>query len=54
MRLTAGKAVSSIPTAARERLELARRCDHPSVETFDAAMHTARATARRWFDRLIV
>jgi len=54
MRLTAGKAVSSIPTDARERLELARRCDHASVETFDAAMHTARATARRWFDRLIV
>ena len=54
MRLTAGKAVSSIPTDAAARGELARRCHHASLQSFDAAMHAARETARRWFDRLIV
>jgi len=54
MRLTAGKAVSSIPTEPAARLELARRCHHAEVAGFDAAMHGAREAARRWFDRLIV
>jgi glutamate-ammonia-ligase adenylyltransferase len=53
MRLTAGKAVSSIPTDPAARLELARRCNHTSLADFDAAMHQARETGRRWFEELV-
>nr|MBA3686206.1 hypothetical protein [Planctomycetota bacterium] len=54
MRLAAGKAISSIPTSAGERSELARRCQFASLADFDLALHDARQTGRRWFERLVV
>jgi glutamate-ammonia-ligase adenylyltransferase len=53
-RLSAGKAVSSIPTDAVSRLELAKRCKKPDLASFDLEMHDARQNARKWFDRLVV
>jgi glutamate-ammonia-ligase adenylyltransferase len=53
MRLSAGKAVSSIPTDRPARTELARRCDFSSMEAMDEQLHLARETARGWFERLI-
>jgi hypothetical protein len=53
MRLTAGKAVSSLPTDPRHREQLARRCGFARLEDLDLALHLARESARRWFDRLI-
>ena len=53
MRLSAGKAVSSLPTEIPQRTHLARRCDFPDLDTFNLALHVARETGRMWFDRLI-
>jgi glutamate-ammonia-ligase adenylyltransferase len=53
MRLAAGKAVSSLPQEREVRTHLARRCDYPDLAAFDLALHLARETGRRWFDRLI-
>lgn len=53
-RLSAGKAISSIPTDPVARLELAKRCSQPDLTCFDLEMHTARKHARAWFERLIV
>jgi [glutamine synthetase] adenylyltransferase / [glutamine synthetase]-adenylyl-L-tyrosine phosphorylase len=54
MRLTAGKAVSSIPQGAIERSELARRCQFADLVSFDLALHLSRESARKWFERLVV
>jgi [glutamine synthetase] adenylyltransferase / [glutamine synthetase]-adenylyl-L-tyrosine phosphorylase len=53
MRLTAGKAISSIPQGNEQRLELARRCTFTSLSEFDMALHLARERARYWFDQLV-
>jgi [glutamine synthetase] adenylyltransferase / [glutamine synthetase]-adenylyl-L-tyrosine phosphorylase len=53
-RLATGRAVSALPTTPAERLGIARRCGHDSVQAFDAALQEARQVARAWFDRLIV
>jgi [glutamine synthetase] adenylyltransferase / [glutamine synthetase]-adenylyl-L-tyrosine phosphorylase len=53
-RLSAGKAVSSIPTDLGARVELAKRCNKNDVASFDLEMHDARQNARKWFERLIV
>jgi glutamate-ammonia-ligase adenylyltransferase len=53
MRLTAGKAVSSIPQKTEERGELARRCGFLTLQEFDLALHLARESARRWFNHLV-
>ncbi len=52
-RLSAGKAVSSIPTDPEGRLALARRCQKDGIASFDLDMHHARARARHWFDILL-
>jgi glutamate-ammonia-ligase adenylyltransferase len=54
MRLSAGKAVSSLPTARAPRMHMARRCNYADLESFDLALHLARENARAWFNRLIV
>lgn len=53
LRLSAGQAVSTVPTASEPRTELARRCGYPDLASFDLDLHDARITARRWFERLI-
>jgi glutamate-ammonia-ligase adenylyltransferase len=53
MRLSAGRAVSALPTTVVERTELARRCGFADLPAFNAAVEGARTTARRWFGRLI-
>jgi glutamate-ammonia-ligase adenylyltransferase len=53
MRLAAGKAISSLPTARDARTHLAKRCNYPDLASFDLALHLARESGRRWFDRLI-
>ena len=53
MRLSAGRAISTLPTTNAERIELARRCDFATLDAFNAAVAHARATARRWFVALI-
>ncbi len=53
MRLTAGKAVSSLPTEPGARERLARRCGFSAVTELDLALHLARESGRRWFDRLV-
>ena len=53
MRLSAGKAISSLPTEIPRRTHLARRCDYPDLAAFNLALHVARETGRRWFDGLI-
>jgi glutamate-ammonia-ligase adenylyltransferase len=53
MRLSEGKAISSLPTEIPRRTHLARRCDFPDLEAFNLALHVARETGRHWFDRLI-
>ncbi|MBA2481289.1 MAG: bifunctional [glutamate--ammonia ligase]-adenylyl-L-tyrosine phosphorylase/[glutamate--ammonia-ligase] adenylyltransferase [Planctomycetes bacterium] len=53
MRLSAGKAVSSIPTERGPRDELAKRCDFRGIDALDAELHHLRETARRWFEQLI-
>lgn len=52
-RLSAGKAVSSIPTDPEGRLALARRCGNADIASFNLAMHHARAQARAWFETLL-
>jgi glutamate-ammonia-ligase adenylyltransferase len=54
MRLSAGNAVSSLPTEPEPRARMARRCSYPDLGAFDLALHLARENARRWFSRLIV
>ncbi len=54
MRLWSGKAISSIPTDAPARYELARRCGYADIAAMDLELHLAREQARTWFDRLIV
>ncbi len=53
MRLAAGKAISSLPTDREARMHLAKRCNYPDLAAFDLALHLARETGRRWFDRLV-
>jgi glutamate-ammonia-ligase adenylyltransferase len=53
MRLAAGKAISSLPTDKEPRTHLAKRCNYPDLAAFDLALHLARETGRRWFDRLV-
>ncbi|HEX3133220.1 MAG TPA: hypothetical protein VHX44_06505 [Planctomycetota bacterium] len=53
MRLAAGKAISSLPTDREARTHLAKRCNYPDLAAFDLALHLARETGRRWFDRLV-
>jgi [glutamine synthetase] adenylyltransferase / [glutamine synthetase]-adenylyl-L-tyrosine phosphorylase len=53
MRLAAGKAISSLPTEKESRTHLAKRCNYPDLAAFDLALHLARETGRRWFDRLV-
>ena len=53
VRLAVGRAVSSIPTEARAREELARRCSYTSLQAMDQALLQARETARSWFERII-
>ncbi|HYE03967.1 MAG TPA: bifunctional [glutamate--ammonia ligase]-adenylyl-L-tyrosine phosphorylase/[glutamate--ammonia-ligase] adenylyltransferase [Planctomycetota bacterium] len=53
MRLTAGKAVSSLPTEPAARERLARRCGFSALAELDLALHLARESGRRWFDRLV-
>ena len=53
MRLAAGKAISSLPTERDARTHLAKRCNYPDLAAFDLALHLARETGRRWFDRLV-
>lgn len=53
MRLAAGKAISSLPTEGEPRTLLARRCNYPDLAAFDLALHLARESARKWFDRLV-
>jgi hypothetical protein len=53
VRLAVGRAVSSIPTEAKAREELARRCSYVSLKAMDEELHHVRETARSWFDRLI-
>nr|MBA3939224.1 hypothetical protein [Planctomycetota bacterium] len=54
MRLSAGKAISSLPTDATNRTRIARLCAFPDLAAFDLALHLAREGARSWFDRLMV
>jgi glutamine synthetase adenylyltransferase len=54
MRLSAGKAVSSLPTEEEPRIRMARCCNYPDLDSFNLALHLARETARMWFHRLIV
>lgn len=53
LRLSAGRAESSIPTEREARTALARRCGYPDLSAFDLDLHDARNTARKWFERLI-
>jgi [glutamine synthetase] adenylyltransferase / [glutamine synthetase]-adenylyl-L-tyrosine phosphorylase len=53
MRLAAGKAISSLPTEKEERTLLAKRAGYDQLADFDLALHLARETGRKWFDRLI-
>jgi glutamate-ammonia-ligase adenylyltransferase len=54
MRLSAGKAVSSLPTEHEPRVRMARRCNFADLDSFDLALHLARENARAWFNRVIV
>ena len=54
MRLSAGKAISSLPTDAPSRTRIAKLCAYPDLASFDLALHLAREGARAWFDRLVV
>jgi len=53
LRLAVGKAISSLPTDRDARTHLAKRCNYPDLAAFDLALHLARETGRRWFDRLV-
>jgi glutamine synthetase adenylyltransferase len=53
MRLAAGKAISSLPTEKEERTLLAKRAGYDQLADFDLALHLARETGRKWFERLI-
>jgi len=53
MRLTAGKAVSSIPQGYAQRVALARRCGASDLATFDLELHLTRERARGWFEHLV-
>ena len=52
MRLSAGKAISSIPTKEDERLALARRCSYVDVDTLNARVDWARSVARPLFEKI--
>jgi glutamate-ammonia-ligase adenylyltransferase len=52
-RLAAGKAVSHLPVDIPNRTILARRCNFPDLAAFDRALHLARETGRKWFDKLV-
>jgi glutamate-ammonia-ligase adenylyltransferase len=54
MRLSAGNAVSSLPTEPGPRVRMARCCNYADLAAFDLALHLARENARMWFHRLIV
>lgn len=53
MRLSAGKAISSIPTKPRERLALARRCTYIDVDTLNERVQWSRQVTRPLFESLI-
>ncbi len=54
MRLSAGRAISSIPTQQAERLALARRCGYPNDQQLDEKVKWAREVTRPLFETLIV
>ncbi len=53
MRLSAGRAISSIPTDPDARRELARRCGYASSAEMDDELARVRAQARAWFERAL-
>ncbi len=53
MRLSAGMAISSIPTDERERLALARRTGYTAMADLDLSLHLCREKTRDWFEHLV-
>ncbi|NRA39274.1 MAG: hypothetical protein HRU15_14100, partial [Planctomycetes bacterium] len=53
MRLSAGRAISSIPQNENDRLALAQRCNYIDVDKLNEKVEWARSVSRPLFEQLI-